>query len=55
MERKERSRLQKDYEKLEKQMVEIELTKKNDLQKLQTEYENVQRNLRVYEEEKNML
>ena len=55
MERKEKSRIQKEYEKLEKQNIEHEMNKKSELQRIQVEFEQVQRDKRVVEEEKQML
>lgn len=55
MERKEKSKLQKDYEILERKFLEIESLKKSDLQSQQNEFERLQREYRIMQEERRMV
>ena len=53
-ERKEKSKLQKDYENLERNFMDLDQQRKNDLQTAQAEFERVQRDYRVMQEERKM-
>lgn len=54
-ERKEKSKLQKEIENMQRQILEMEHLKKLDLQTSHNEYDRVSRELRVAQEEKKML
>lgn len=53
-ERKDKSRLQKELETLERSYMELEQQRKADVMAQQTEYENLQRQHRVVMEERNI-
>ena len=53
-ERKEKSKLQKEIEVMQRQLIEMESVKKQDLQTAQSEFERIQRDYRIVQEEKRM-
>ena len=53
-ERKEKTRLQKEVETMQRQVAEVDLAKKQDLQTAQSEFDRIQRDYRIIQEEKRM-